>query len=156
MKRQDSPNRWSCLATSFAMLLDIPVLQVYKEVGHDGSEIWWPSLPKPYCYRSFHIQEMIHICFNRGIAITEFQPQPCSQGSGLVVSHLVHVPDIWPIMRNKKGVITGETLQGARHAVVWTGKRILDPGGRITKRDEMVLENLWLASEIKKTKSKPS
>ncbi len=39
MKLQTSPNRWSCLPTSFAMALDVRAGQVIKWLGHDGSQV---------------------------------------------------------------------------------------------------------------------
>ena len=39
LTQQYQPNRWSCMATAFAMALGIEVSKLIDSIGHDGSEI---------------------------------------------------------------------------------------------------------------------
>ena len=36
-----------CLPASFAMVLDLPLGDIFAGIGHDGSAIKFPSLPEP-------------------------------------------------------------------------------------------------------------
>jgi hypothetical protein len=76
MEIQVQPNRWSCLPTAFAMVLDIPVSQIFDYLGHNGEAIVWPQLEEPRCRRSFHIQEMIDFCFSKKYSVTGIDAIP--------------------------------------------------------------------------------
>src|ERR1043165_661673 len=77
MKLLNSPNRWSCLPTAFAMCLDVEVQDILNWLQHDGSDIIWPELHEPYKRRSFGVSEMIDYCFfnkNRLVHCIDFHP----------------------------------------------------------------------------------
>src|SRR5260221_108718 len=78
MNLQKQPNRWSCLPTAFAMVLDISVKEVITEIGHDGSEIVYPNLEEPKCRRAFHIQELIDFAISIGVSVVPIEPLPSS------------------------------------------------------------------------------
>lgn len=153
---QRSPNRWSCLVSSFAMALGVPVEQLINTVGHDGSEIIWPELPEPSRRRGHHPQEMIYAAANLGFSVTPFEAFPVSLGA--VGANPFVVPMSIPVeermrlvMRGEVGVITGETMQGLAHAVAWNGSNILDPSGREYALEDFRLEMFWRVLKIKAT-----
>lgn len=76
MKLIIQPNHWTCLPTSVAMLLDKKLETVLDYIGHDGSEIAWPSKPEPQCRRAFHIQEIVDYVHSikRFLMLIEVQP----------------------------------------------------------------------------------
>ena len=76
---QVKPNRWSCIPTSFAMALDIPVDEFIQAIGHDGSEIIGPALAAPAGRRGFHEQECLTVAVTRGFACTPIEFTPASQ-----------------------------------------------------------------------------
>lgn len=135
MKLQKSVSDWSCLATSFAMVLDIPVQEVFKAIGHDGSEIIWPMLSDPHCRRSFHIQEMIDLCWEHNKLVVMFEARPCN--APYPGFDPIDVPmKFAPEERFKKliqhpGVFTGYVNGGVGHAVAWDGSQIFDPRGKV-------------------------
>ena len=137
MRRQQQPNSWSCLATSFAMVLDIPLKQLIEECGHDGSAIHWPSLGNPFCRRGFHIQELIRIAYNHGVGMVPFEAKPTSRPPMDDRAISVNVADIWEIMEGNIGVLIGETCCGNGHAMAWNGRRVFDPSGIITSRYDL-------------------
>ena len=59
MLKQKQPNGWSCLPTSFAIALGVPVSDIFDYLEHDGSEEVFPGREEPYNRRSFHPQELI-------------------------------------------------------------------------------------------------
>jgi len=134
MLLQTTPNKWSCLPTSFAMVTNTPLEEIIKELGHDGSEILWPNLEEPFCYRSFHIQELISILFYSGILVVEFQVWPVSAPQfPNITNNIIHFPEgneqrIYDIMHQGKGVVKGE-FRNKPHAAAWDGNQIFDPGG---------------------------
>ena len=67
MELQQRPEPWMCMPLAFAMALDMPVADLLAAIGHDGSEIVFPSLPEPLCRRCFHIQELIQVALSRGL-----------------------------------------------------------------------------------------
>lgn len=154
MIHQLQPNSWSCLLTSFAMAYDMPLADLIDIVGHDGSEICWPHLAPPNNRRGFHIQELIMAGNTLGFTVTPFEPQPVLisadkmfQGEPIPI-----VQDRWlerfvAVMSVGRGVITGETPRGARHAVAWNMGKVFDPSGQITDLDSFQVQCYWRVIE---------
>ena len=123
-----------CLPTAFAMALDMPVADLLAAIGHDGSEIVFPSLPEPLCRRCFHIQEPIQVALSRGMAVTPVQLFPVLQPTevGPLRKTVLYPDNNWrrfeETIRASRGVIDGT---GARygHVVAYDHGRIYDPRG---------------------------
>lgn len=47
MKLQRTINRWTCLPASFGTVLGLTLGEVFRKLGHDGSEVVFPDLPDP-------------------------------------------------------------------------------------------------------------
>jgi hypothetical protein len=149
MLKQYSPNKWSCLPTAFAMVIDRYVEDLIKDIGHDGSEIIWPELPEPYCRRSFHIQEILQTIWGYGVLAMPIQVSPVSMSHGSTRPYRVPVqfsPEtrFRYIMTLASGVLIGETQNGQPHAVAWDGNKIFDPNGTTYGIESFVLETFWL------------
>lgn len=150
MRLLKSPNNYSCLPTAFAMALDLTLEEVYAAAGHDGSERYWPELPEPLCYRTFHVQELVAIAWKRGIAVTQFDFTPMLSPDGVRAVELdpgINMPGMlncWP------GVLLGRGLQH-RHAVAWDREYIYDPKGLEYRFDSRIFtaESFLAFSEIK-------
>jgi hypothetical protein len=161
MRLQIKPERWQCLVTSFAMALDLPVADVIREVGHDGGQIIWPTLPEPMCRRGFHPQELIDVCRSHGYAVTcvELFPGATPQ-IGQVEFRWLTREQAWPrfsrVIRNSKGVIEGTTLPSRKgHAVAYDHGHVFDPNGldfpyspAICKRLSFITQHLWCLDKI--------
>jgi hypothetical protein len=167
MKLQRNPNAWSCLPTATAMVLDVNKWTVIKHIGHNGSEIKNPSLPKPQCLRGFHPQEIIDVAWQYGIAVIPIQPLPYST-PGIVIGSpakdfvidfkINHEERFMAYLKNTHGVITGAINKGHNmmwngtgHAVAWDGEKCYDPRGRVCDFDDlrMDIDCYWLFQEIK-------
>jgi hypothetical protein len=131
MKLQRQPNKWSCLPTAFAIVLDKDVEKVLKLIGHDGSEKIFPDLEEPYCRRSFHLQELVEVCLYYKYAVTQIEVNPVSEACGQLYpvptckatfSHYLHVGT---------GVLLGHGSAGTPHAVAWDGRIVYDPNGLV-------------------------
>lgn len=150
MKRILQPNGWTCLPTSFAMVLNMTLGEVYLIVGHDGSDIIWPDILEPDCRRNFHIQEMINLAYARGYAVTPFEALPNSAPYTFQKPHVIEY-DVEKYMHDNRGVLTGLNHQEKRHAVAWDGRNIIDPNGYNYSLEDFSLETFWMVSEIKST-----
>ena len=128
---QQSPNNWSCIPTSFAMLFRVKVQKIFDILGHDGSEILWRGAPEPLCRRSFHVQEMIDVGIKLGYFTTVIEAQPLLTigGRTKAIETPYTIPDY---MAWFPGVIMGIINQN-RHAVAYDGYNIYDPNGTIYK-----------------------
>jgi len=73
---QIKPNQWSCSVTAFAMALRVPVAELIKKIGHDGSQIVFPALEDPMCRRGFHSQELIRAAWQYGFTCTPIELFP--------------------------------------------------------------------------------
>jgi hypothetical protein len=135
MRPQSKPERWMCLPTSFAMVLDIPVAHLLTEIGHDGSEIIYPELLEPAGRRGFHIQELIEPCLWRNFAVTPIEIFPVSEHAP-GRSYVVRMPPTFTdeshwarlagVIGTTQGVIEG---RGPRcgHAVAYDHGMVYDP-----------------------------
>lgn len=137
MRSQVQPSQWSCSITAFAIVLGVPVQELIDEVGHDGSEIWWPMATPPSDRRGFHLQELINICINRGYSVTTVEPvssihSPEYDELGLTSAKRIEWKEsiktrMTRILTGTVGVLSGKGPSGTRHSVAWDGNNILDP-----------------------------
>jgi len=140
MKLQKSPIPNSCVPTAFAMVLNIPIEQIIKELGHKGDKIIWPNLPEPSNRCGFHIQELVDICIEHGYLVTHIEAIPTSvpyKGTKDADEYIVYFNEarLLKHITNSKGVIFGPT-----HAVAWSGDKIYDPKSKIYNLSECDFE----------------
>lgn len=136
MQLQIKPTPWSCLATSFAMALDIPLEKFFEYVGHDGSRIV-TSLPEPGNRAGIHVQEAIDVCWLLGRTATPFELMPQSINRPGDPARLISFGEPFPNenwfrfnthLASGRGVLE---CQGRKwgHAVAFDRGRIFDPDG---------------------------
>ena len=132
------PFRWSCVATSFAMVLRVPVSTIFELTGHDGSEVpvEWTEFEEPFRRRGHSIQEGIDVCFQLGYSVTPiiYEEEFITQNDSKPVSFRAFqesVDRLSHYMCNYDGIITGTTPSGKKHAVAWCKdtEMIYDPIG---------------------------
>lgn len=82
MKLQIKPERWQCAVTSFAMALDVDVLELMQFIGHNGGQLMNADLAIPFCYRGHHLQELIECCLLKGYAVTPIEIMPAIKTGG--------------------------------------------------------------------------
>lgn len=126
MKCQTQPNQATCFVTAFAIALGVPVAELIEQIGHDGLEVIHKGNPKPYCYRGHHTQELIFACFQRGYAVTQFEPLPTLAS----LDSVVNSPTPWwfeQMMACRQGVLIGEISPDRIHTLAWSPFRVCDP-----------------------------
>lgn len=152
-----------CLLFAFAMLLETEPDDLIKEIGHDGMEKIWPELKEPYCFKGFHIQELLDCCYSRGKYLFPIDGMPTSLPPPLTYIHMpVHNvgPHIlWDrnkctdrfkeYLTNHQGVLIGETKKQAAHAWAWDSERAHDPreGMGTAKLDDLKIREAWLIAK---------
>jgi len=146
-KLQKQPNSWSCLPTAFAMVLGMDASNFISKLDHDGSDIIHPDLEEPYKRRSFHIQEMIDICWLLGYTVTEIQATPTAEAQGELF--------VLPQAKNRleyylqfPAVLIGTGYTGIPHAVAWDGSLVCDPNGSSYTLDYFQVDMLFLITKI--------
>jgi len=130
---------------AFAMALDMPVGDLLAAIGHDGSEIVFPSLPEPLCRRCFHIQELIQVALSRRLAVTPVELFPTLQPTDAGPFHktVLYPDNNWrrfeAAVQTSRGVIHGT---GARlgHTVAYDHGRIYDPRGPVYDYSRLACE----------------
>ena len=130
---------------AFAMALDMPVGDLLAAIGHDGSEIVFPSLPEPLCRRCFHIQELIQVALSRRLAVTPVELFPTLQPTDAGPFHktVLYPDNNWrrfeAVVQTSRGVIHGT---GARlgHTVAYDHGRIYDPRGPVYDYSRLACE----------------
>ncbi len=130
---QRNPNAWSCLPTSFAMVIDEPVDWFIDAIGHDGSA---EPYGIPGLKIGFHVQECIDAVWCLGYSCTpiEYAPTLIPYESGPVkeVNH-TYFNDVRfrKYLETSIGVICGKVTgrKIAGHAVAWDGKQVFDSRG---------------------------
>jgi hypothetical protein len=138
MKLQVKPEPWLCMATSFAMAVDVPVRELIARMGHDGSKIVFPEYPDPQCRAGHHIQECINAALRLGFATTpvELFPVSAANNSENGATHQViysggqlenWIQFIGQIQRSR-GVVTGRG-RSCGHAMAYENGVIFDPDG---------------------------
>lgn len=129
MKHLTQPNRWSCLATSFAMATACRTVQEFlDDIGHDGSARVNDG-PEPLCRRTFHVQECIWAAWKRGYSVTEFEVAPqLAAGPKWPPIDVPRNYNLDSLLMAHSGVLIGDGKIN-RHAVAFDEGCILDPNG---------------------------
>jgi hypothetical protein len=154
---QRSPNRWSCLPAAAAMVMDVPLVDVLNMIGHDGSDIYWPSYPEPYRRRAFHIQEIIEIGLRLQWAFTPIEPKPFSwppiNGERTAIAQPACTQ--WDSQErllthlfNRRAILLGIGPHGGHHAVACDNQRVFDPNGLEYQLSTFKIREAWLATPI--------
>ena len=142
------------MVESAALLLCEDPAILVEEIGHDGSEIWWPNLSPPYNQRSFNMQEMIDCFMNRGYLLTPIEAMPCN-APAIDPTKAIPIMDeekakLRFIMHigGRKGMLIGTpTYSSTGHAVAWDGKMIQDPNGMEYGLDAFEIRECWIMFE---------
>lgn len=150
MDHQRSPNRWSCLPTSLAMCLDVPVAELIAKLGHDGSEILWPELPEPTRRQGFHVEELAYVCREYSVVLACYVPCFGYNPLDTLDTSRDRVYDFekeyQELLSLYNGVFTGCYRRSqSSHAVAWNAAedRIYDPDGVYARRDEFQAESFY-------------
>ena len=130
---------------AFAMALDMPVAELLAAIGHDGSEIVFPSLPEPLCRRCFHIQELIQVALSRGVGrhAGGIVPRAATDRGGPFHKTVLYPDNNWrrfeATIQASRGVIDGT---GGRfgHMVAYDHGRIYDPRGPVYDYSRLACE----------------
>ena len=134
MYRQISPNKWSCLPTAFAQLLNIGIKELIDFIGHDGSEIIFPDDLRgdPYTRRSFNIQEIIDFVLQDGIYTVTEITEPLESFNGGTLHIFDERPERIPhYMSMFSGVLLGMSQNDVPHAVTWHTQIAYDVNGMV-------------------------
>lgn len=129
---QAKPNRWSCIATAFSVVLEIPAAKFFDTLGHDGSQIVHPELPDPISRRGIHIQECIYVAMQHGRSVTPVELLPRIQthrGEIIPVHYHNSVSSNWErfetLIHTTHGVVTGHAR--IAHAMAYGLGTVVDP-----------------------------
>lgn len=124
MKALKSPNSWSCLPTAFAIALEVPLDAVLAILGHDGSEERFPSLDGPRSRRGFHLQELVRMCLDDGIAATLIEMLPAITPFDKPVPYGSEEGEIewfFQNLRDSEGILESRNPTGNGHALAYSG-----------------------------------
>jgi hypothetical protein len=121
MKPQKQPNKWSCLATSFAVILGVDVRELFDEIGFDGSEKVWPDNHR----RGHHPNELILCSLRRGWSVTPIEFRPALLHP---TTDQVHELDAVDFPLTGCGVLG---LRNPSHAVAFIDPVIFDPACKL-------------------------
>lgn len=140
MKVQKQPNNWTCLSTSFAMILDLSVQDLFKYIGHDGSRKVWNLDDDRYNRQGHHIQEIYDICHQLKYCVYPIDVCP---GFQHFYPDVKETPRLWSdklceerisvYLRNHDGVLVGTVNGGIGHAVAYHGSLVYDPRSNAPK-----------------------
>lgn len=136
-----------CLLYSAAMVLDESPDILEREIGHDGSEVWWPDKPQPFCRRGLHIQEIQDCFFRRGKVLYPIDLMPASAPRG---GEPRAIWNLQTCVTRFNAYLDGRLaiLITATHAVAWNGKKVYDPNGRISSIDDYGIKQAWFCNQI--------
>lgn len=120
----------SCVLYAAAMCLEIEPEQLANLIGHDGTEVIWPHLKSPYCYKGVTIPEINLALKHYGLHFGTVVAKPIvSLGNGM--DRLVFEDPVTAFnnaVDKVRGVVIGINGSGVMHAVARTSRGdILDP-----------------------------
>ena len=131
-----------CLVASAAMILDTTIEQLHKEIGHDGTEIWWP----PNHMRGIHIQEIQDCCLRRNTCLYPVEREPLlapddqTEPRGYMSNPIIRL--YYAIFLHPAILIT------YNHAVAWNGSMVFDPKGVVASFGDYSFSEAWILGNI--------
>jgi hypothetical protein len=145
------PNRWSCIPTALAMVLNIPIKDIIIEIGHDGSEIIRPGELEPYNRKGFHLQDILKICLHHNYALMQFDTKPTILYDNKVSTWGDDTFYVNELMKMYDGILFGYVNNDKDHAVAWNhlDHCIYDPNGTIYMKMFFNIESFLLIKELK-------
>jgi hypothetical protein len=143
MRLIKQPNGWSCFPTALAMIMDLEPSELFKVIGHDGSEIILAGVSDPHCRRGFHPQELNFAAWKYGYSITHFGKWMCCEYVNGLQTRRQTPFDIRILLDYDFGILTSLS---PLHAVAWNPieKKIYDPNGTIYNLENFNYEDFFL------------
>lgn len=139
--KQSGPH---CLVHSAAMCLDIEPENIHKEIGHDGTEIWW----EPNKMRGIHIQEIQDVANNKGMCFFPIEMYPAvapdmnTEPREIYQHDLAHARFLKSLY-GKTGILIMDT-----HACAWDGDMVYDPKGFTATLGDYDIREVWLLGKM--------
>jgi len=132
----------TCMLTSLAMLLDISVEDIIKELGHDGLSIWWPENRGCKRYRGINIQEAIDCVVRRrrGLMPIHLYPMNAPDVNSTpksIYPEAVATARFLRLIDGRPGLLFVENHSGNRHCCAWDGELVYDPLGAIGEIEDL-------------------
>lgn len=126
------------------MVLDCRTGDLIDRLGHDGSQILWPTEPEPLCRRGFHIEEIQYLALRYGRLFAEFMPRLAyAPGEDRTPFWMQFDADWRNVLKITDGILLGTYFGSTNaHAVAWNAKDevIHDPAGRRVPLDSFNAE----------------
>jgi hypothetical protein len=136
MELQHQPNSWSCLPTAIAICLDIPVKDLIRDIGHDGSEIIYPDLPEPQKRKAFTLFEIVEVLLVKRNMLTLPLFKKYIYSPDGILEVIRESENFKEILETNIGVLLGTYIGKSKfHAVAWNNLNmgIYDPNNMIHK-----------------------
>ena len=135
VKLQKNPVSYGCLATSFAMCLDMPIADILACLPDGSVEVFHHK--EHQNERGFHPQELIDVAFGLGFYVMEIEGDPkigFSQDDRLSIFEVPGFKEerLDKYMRQTRCVVSGRRPRGSGHAVAYDPETKLyyDPAGQ--------------------------
>jgi len=143
-----------CMVYSSAMALGCDPQDICDYLGHNGMDEWWPEIPKPGCYRSFHIQEIITYAINvLQIGLVPIEVYPNSRPNATAKIKTVASLEVLEerfinLISGRIGILIGENVFGQPHAVAWNEDICYDPVGQKYLLEKFTPRECWIISHL--------
>jgi hypothetical protein len=129
------------------MLLDKPYQRLIEDLGHDGSEILFPSMKEPMCRRGFNITELQHLCWKRGRGLAPFDLDPMTETFHIYPQEELDTR-MFDLINRRPGLLEGCYSLDRPHIVAWDGESVYDPTGprkyTFSDSNAITVRTFWL------------
>jgi hypothetical protein len=138
MKLQTQPNKFSCLITSLAILLNEDVNDLIIEVGGSNEN-------------GNHIQQLSKLCLKRNKALIQFDMNVNLYNNENIIYFGDDIEYINNLMKTNDGILLGQTNDNKDHATCWNHLEncIYDPNGGIYAKGFFTIESFLLLKDLK-------
>lgn len=118
MQRQ--PNLWTCYPTAVSFLTGIPMPELMKAIGHDGSKVVKAS--QDWMHEAFIYDEMAFALLRKGWALVKISAS-CVNENGELRTAYPTMQTIMNRLRNLKlNAVVVVQKPGREHALAWVSK----------------------------------
>ena len=110
----------NCFLKAASLALQVSEAELIMEIGHDGTEIWFPMERGCVQKRGFHLQEIQDCFMRRGKGLVYIEAEPVS-GTDSGATHDVPMPEgrMDDLLDRYDGILVGHSSDNIPHAVFW-------------------------------------
>ncbi len=143
-----------CTITSAAMLLGESVQTLMDEIGHSGTEVYWPEYTDNRRFRGHCLAEVQECFIRRRLMLAPLWINPAIAPDYEAKPYHIYAPEtaerrMTRYMLGFDAMVMG-LVKHTRHAMAWHNNMYYDPRGEMSAQiEDFTIEEVYLVTQLR-------